>query len=392
MLPYLNDDRANRCQSPTVRNFFRLMADGSHPAYRPVPPSDTIPPMAEYQVRTDVYNGPMDLLLFLIRRHEIDLYDIPVAAITRQYIEYVNVLTTIDPNIAGDFLVLAATLMEIKSRMLLPRPVNEKGEEEDLTDPRLELVRQLLEYKKYKDASFELSAAAEAQAAKWPRVPEKIAPAPPGEVDMDDVQIWDLVAAFNQVMTSIGVRPTTHDVVFDDTPISLHAVDVVDRLAREGGEMEFSRVFVGRSKSEMVGLFLALLELIRQQRVRVTQDQSFSKITVVLLSTVPIEVGDEYNPAAALNDTIAAQPDAPDRPVPGSETEVETDESPADKTSSKRGRKASTSDDEADDELDDEERESFADLDRIKTDVDMDAILKAGAASSADADEEDSTP
>jgi len=380
------------------------MANGqwltTYRAYRMAPSSDTIGPMAEYQVRTDVYNGPMDLLLFLIRRNEIDLYDIPVASITRQYIEYVNVLQTIDPNIAGDFLVLAATLMEIKSRMLLPRPVNEKGEEEDLTDPRLELVRQLLEYKKYKDASFELSAAAEAQAAKWPRVPEKIAPAPPGEVDMDDVQIWDLVAAFNQVMTSIGVRPTTHDVVFDDTPISLHAVDVVDRLSREGGEMEFARVFIGRTKSEMVGLFLALLELIRQQRVRVTQDQSFSKISVVLLSTEPIEVGEEWKPGGliggedgALNSDGAGPGEAHGLQSVGlgavAANARDLDDDSRDAADDER--EAEDNERAADDD-DDDDNESFADLDSIKTDVDMDAILKAGAASSADADEDDSTP
>lgn len=250
--------------------------------------------MAEYQVRTDVYNGPLDLLLFLIRREEIDIYDIPVARVTQQYVEYVNLLRVIDPNVAGDFLVMAATLMEIKSRMLLPRQPAEDGDAEDLGDPRLELVQQLLEYKSFKDASFALGAAAEVQAARWPRYPAKVKPSPPGEVDLEDAQIWDLVAAFNTLMSAIGVGPATHDVVFDDTPIALHAADILDRLQAEGGELSFEAIFHGRTKAEMIGLFLALLELMRQQRIRITQSTIFGEIRIRLISADPIEVGEEW--------------------------------------------------------------------------------------------------
>lgn len=333
--------------------------------------------MHEYLVRTDIYNGPMDLLLYLIRRNEVDLYDIPVAEITRQYVEYVNVLQSIDPNVAGEFLVMAATLLEIKSRQLLPRPVSGDDEEEDLSDPRLELVRQLLEYKKFKDASFELSAAAETQAAKWPRVPVKIAPAPAGEVDMDDVQIWDLVAAFNQIMTSIGVRPATHDVVFDDTPIALHAVDIMDRLQRENGELQFAAIFVNRTKSEMVGLFLALLELMRQQRVKVSQEHSAGAIHVTLLSAEPIVIGDEWEQKTRASEGDNGSNRFDDLPAGPNDIGM-----------------ASSDEDEADDdahsgvEEDPDDEESFADLDLIKTDVDIDAVLNAGQAPvSSDEDE-----
>ena len=250
--------------------------------------------MADYLVRTDVYNGPLDLLLFLIKREEIDICDIPVAHVTKQYVEYIGMLRVIDPNVAGDFLVMAATLMEIKSRMLLPRQPSLDSDAEDLADPRLELVRQLLEYKSFKDASFALGAAAEVQAARWPRSPAKVKPAPPGEVDLDDAQIWDLVAAFNTLMTSIGVGPATHDVVFDDTPISLHATDIVDRLQAEGGQLSFEAIFHGRTKPEMIGLFLALLELMRQQRIRITQSTMFGEISIRLISAVPIEIGEEW--------------------------------------------------------------------------------------------------
>ncbi len=251
--------------------------------------------MPDYRVQTDVYNGPLDLLLYLIRRDEVDIYDIPVASVTEQYLEYVNLLKVIDPNVAGDFLVMAAVLMEIKSRMLLPRPVAEDGEEADeLADPRLELVRQLLEYKKFKDASFELKHAADLQAQRWPRIPARPKPPDAAEVDLDDVQIWDLVAAFTKIMAAIGAGPVTHDVVFDDTPISLHAADILDQLQRQGGESAFAMIFEGRTKVEMIGLFLALLELIRQARVRVTQERPGDPIHVVLLSSEPIEIGEEW--------------------------------------------------------------------------------------------------
>ncbi|MCG8409547.1 MAG: segregation/condensation protein A [Phycisphaerales bacterium] len=253
--------------------------------------------MTDYRVQTDVYNGPLDLLLYLIRRDEIDIYDIPVARVTEQYVEYVELLKVIDPNVAGDFLVMATVLMELKSRMLLPRPVVEDGEPEDLADPRLELVRQLLEYKKFKDASFELNRAADIQAQRWPRVPARFKPEGTGEVDLDDVQIWDLVASFNKIMSAIGAGQVTHDVVFDDTPISLHAADILDRLDREGGSLMFADIFVGRNKVEMIGLFLALLELMRQRRVRVTQEVPMDPIRINLLSPEPIEVGDEWKPA-----------------------------------------------------------------------------------------------
>ena len=279
-----------------------------------------------------------------------------VAPITEQYLAYVETLKIIDPNLAGDFLVMAATLMEIKSRMLLPHPPPEEGAVEDLTDPRLELVRQLLEYKKFKDASMELGSAAETAAQRWPRTPAGIEQ-PQGEVDLEEVQIWDLVAAFNKLMSAIGAGATSHDVVFDDTPIALHATDILDRIQGEGGELSFERIFAGRTRAEMIGLFLALLELMRQQRVRITQSEIFAPIMIVLLSAEPIEVGSEWEPRTVLGSTTTHeagpfQKEAGDLQVARPETTP-----PAEV-----------------DEVDEEE--SFAELDQIKTDVDIDAILR----------------
>lgn len=249
--------------------------------------------MPDYKVQLDVYNGPLDLLLYLIRRNELDIYDIPIAAVTRQYCEYVSCLQQIDPDAAAEFVVMATVLMEIKSRTLLPGAATEGATEEALDDPRMELVRQLLEYKKYKDASIGLGTAAALQAARWPRSPILPAGATPGGCDLDEVQVWDLVAAFNNVMASIGRAGVTHDVVFDDTPIALHATDILDRLAREGN-VPFAGIFIGRTRAEAIGLFLALLELIRQQRVRVEQPEQFGPIFVVLLRNEPITIGTEW--------------------------------------------------------------------------------------------------
>jgi segregation and condensation protein A len=240
----------------------------------------------EYRVQLDMYNGPLELLLFLIRREEVDIYDIPIVKITEQYVAYVELLQQIDPNAAGEFLVLAAMLMEIKSRMLLPRPPAET--EEEFVDPRLELVRQLLEYKKFKDAADQLRVAANEQAQRYPRQPAEIDDGSKDHLDIDSLQMWDLVEAFRVVMEKVG-RLKPHEIQYDDTPISLHAADVVDRLQREGGSMEFGAIFEGRTRSECIGLFLSLLELVRQRRVRVEQDAPFGSIFIHLLDDTPIE-------------------------------------------------------------------------------------------------------
>lgn len=256
--------------------------------------------MSEYKVELDVYNGPLDLLLYLIRRSEVDIYDIPIAQVTEQYVAYVSLLRDLDPDMAGDFLVMAATLMEIKSRTLLPRPPVEE-DEEDFGDPRLELVRQLLEYKKYKDAAHALDAAMRLQAMKHERVP--VTPAlDSGEVDLEEVQVWDLFAAFQKMLEATGRRDRKHEVLYDDTPIALHAADILDALERDGGRRVFQQLFEGRTKSQMIGLFLAMLELIRQKRVRAVQPGEFAQIQLELLSSEPIFVDEDKDYRSNLDD------------------------------------------------------------------------------------------
>ncbi len=237
--------------------------------------------MTEYRVVLDAYNGPLDLLLHLIRREEIDVHEIPIARITEQYIDYIELLQKMDPESVSEFLVLAATLMEIKSRMLLPRPPAEE-DEEDLCDPRLELVRQLLEYKKFKDAARYLDDAAHERALRHARSP--VIPAdPPGELKLDEIDVWALFDAFKRLLEQTGQGEAVHRVGIDDTPLALHIDDILDSIHRAGGSQPFEEVFAGRSKAEMIGLFLALLELIRQCRVRASQDSPFGPILLFLL-------------------------------------------------------------------------------------------------------------
>ena len=268
------------------------------------------PAMAEYRVNLAIYNGPLDLLLYLIRRDEVDIYDIPVARITEQYVQYVELLKQLDPNLAGEFLVMAATLLEIKTRMLLPTAPPEEGGAEGLEiDPRAELVRQLLEYKAFKDAAGDLRDAAAARALKVPRRParpddeEEDAP-----IDLEDAQVWDLLDAFSRLMAAIGADQATHEVIYDDTPIELHQADILDRIEREG-PLTFRRIFEGRTdRGQIVGLFLALLELVRTHRIRARQDSNFGEIHIHLNPDPPDE--------SANGPGASAEADAPGQYVP----------------------------------------------------------------------------
>lgn len=243
--------------------------------------------MTDYKVVLEAYNGQLDLLLFLIRRDEIDIYDIPITRITEQYLAYVGVIQKLDPDLVSEFLVLAATLMEIKSRVLLPRPPVEEGAEE-LIDPRSELVRQLLEYKKFKDAAYALEDCADERAQRFTRTPV-LPTVDPQDVELEDLEIWDLFEAFQKLLEQTGKSGGFHTIPRDDTPIALHADDILDSLQRAGGAQEFVTIFAGRARAEMIGLFLALLELIRQKRVRAAQERPFSPILLQLLDPTPLQ-------------------------------------------------------------------------------------------------------
>ena len=257
--------------------------------------------LEDYRVELDDYSGPLDLLLFLVKKNEVDLHDIPIALLTEQYLQYLRQIEKFDINLASEFLVMAATLLEIKSQLIAPKApqTDENGEPVEATDamnpidPRFELVQQLLAYKRIKDAANELRDRQETWEARFAHRPAKTAKpqaamgateedddaeAAPVEIDIEDVSITDLCEAFARILESIGQTRASHDVVYDDTPISLHAEDIFDRLKREG-PMTLQAVFVGRArKSEMIGLFLATLELVKQKRIKVVQNRIAGEI------------------------------------------------------------------------------------------------------------------
>ena len=283
--------------------------------------------MSDYRVDVDNYNGPLDLLLYLIRRDEIDIYDIPIARVARQYGQFVEILNVIDPNAAGEFLVMLATLMEVKSRALLPRVEAIDDQEDALADPRLELVRQLLAYKTFKDAAHELELAAQVQQLRYPRQPVD-PPSEPGEVDLEDVSIWTLMTAFAALLEQTGKAKPTHDVVVDDTPMALHIADLTDALEHGGGSRNFEALFGGRTKAEMIGLFLALLELIRQRRIRVTQEEPFGPISIHLIETVKQSQASESDIEDGEIDTVPAAESNELEPEPEPELEPEPEQAP----------------------------------------------------------------
>lgn len=240
--------------------------------------------MQEYRVQLDVFSGPLDLLLYLIRRDELDIQDISLSRLTDQYLEYIHVLELLDPNQASDFLVMASTLIEMKSRAILPTPPLDGDDDND--DPRAALVRELLEYKRFKDAAARLGSAAEDRAKRYVRRPANLPPNLQG-VELEDVELWDLVSAFHRVMTAIGEGPAHHDVTYDDTPIELYGEEIMAALERDG-PATFEGLFEGRTtRAEVVGLFLAVLELIRKHRVDIRQERNFGTIHLFPLVEVP---------------------------------------------------------------------------------------------------------
>lgn len=239
-------------------------------------------------IAVDAFEGPMDLLLHLVRVHEVDIHDIPVALIAERYMEAIADLSTIDIDTAGEFLVMAATLAEIKSRVvaaenLSPEEIEAAKREhtkqdKQPEDPRAELVRQLLEYKRLRDRADAL----EDRLATW-QSRARVAPAlrPSRDdaeedlaLDMDDLSLTDLVEAFDRIASTIQFdRLGEHTVTDDDTPIELHQADAIDRLERartETGEpaLPLAALFTGRTRGEAIGMFLGILELIRNVRVR----------------------------------------------------------------------------------------------------------------------------
>ena len=233
----------------------------------------------DYKVQLEVFEGPLDLLLYLIKRDELDIYDIPIERITKQYMQYLDVMKMLDLSIAGEFLVMAATLMMIKSRLLLP--VEERPElEAEEDDPRWDLVRQLVEYKKFKDAADHLEDLALRREDIFIREGEHIELGPEPEVALQDVSIFDLITAFQEALKRAKKEDLTE--IFSDQYTVAQKVDFLTSLLREQKRAKLTDIFVGmRHRYEMVCTFLAILELIRMRQLRAMQTGPFGEIEIV---------------------------------------------------------------------------------------------------------------
>jgi segregation and condensation protein A len=237
--------------------------------------------MAEYKVQFDVFEGPLDLLLYLIKKEEVDIYEVNLTRLATQFIEYIEVMRLLDLEIAGEFLVMASTLMYIKSRELLPRDLQVQNEEEEEgEDPRWELIRQLVAYKKFKDAAAQLQVRELSQENVYPRLPvrQEIRVEEPGA--KQEASVFDLINAINEVLKRIGTRGESREIFEDKWTVS-EKIEHIVKLIAEKATLQFSELFTeASSRPEVVCTFLALLELIRLKQLVCVQAEDFGAIEI----------------------------------------------------------------------------------------------------------------
>ncbi len=232
-----------------------------------------------YHVKLEIFEGPMDLLLHLIKKHELDIYHIPISLITSQYLEYLELMQNLDIEVGGEFLLMASTLTHIKSRMLLPPPENPESEE-DGVDPRAELVQRLLEYKRFKDAALSL----EQKEALWSQIytrPAEAAPDVPSDEEplLIDFHLFDLLSALKDVMARVP------DAKFEITPETISITEKISHILQRLESVEsllFIDLFEGSTaRIHVIATFLALLELIKTRVVKAVQVEHFGAIRLM---------------------------------------------------------------------------------------------------------------
>lgn len=231
-----------------------------------------------YKVKLDVFEGPLDLLLYLIKEEELDIYNIPIMRITEQYLEYLNLMQVLDLDIAGEFLVMAAELMQIKSKMLLPPDPEAPAEE---LDPRTELVRRLLEYKAFKEAAGRFRGLEERRSGLFGRfgVQPEFNGAGSQDSPFAEVSMFDLLRAFSRVMMDLP-KQDFHQVRKDEFTVADKIHEIFHRLMKEP-VIYFSALFqTAKNKLEAITTFLAVLELIRLKEILIAQDDHFGEIEI----------------------------------------------------------------------------------------------------------------
>ena len=255
-------------------------------------------PDADYRIKLPAFEGPLDLLLFLIRKSELDIYDIPIEAVTRQYIDVLHSMQQLDLEIAGEFFVMAASLMEIKSRMLLPKGHAAVADDadDDAMDPRWELVHQLLQYKKFKEAAGGLAALAQFEQDKLPRrvVEQSVSDDDRPLKPVDRIELWN---AFNIVLRRLAEKLVVGEIRDEQVTVSDQMESLLQRL-QTTKSFVFSDLFPNRTTLRvLVATFLAVLELTRLRKLAIRQDDAFTDIictavedTVPTTATAPGEV------------------------------------------------------------------------------------------------------
>lgn len=237
--------------------------------------------MSEYKVKFEVFEGPLDLLLYLIKKEEVDIYSVNLTKLATQFIEYIEMMREFDLEVAGEFLVMASTLMYIKSRELLPVEQQAAVEEEkDGEDPRWELIRQLVEYKKFKDAAAKLQELETRQADIYPRLPIKPVFEEEKPVTKPEVSIFDLLNAVNAVLKRFEKRDNPREIYEDKWSVS-DKIEQIVKVMTTRANVRFSELFEdATSRSEVVCTFLALLELIRLKQLVCAQASDFGEIEI----------------------------------------------------------------------------------------------------------------
>jgi segregation and condensation protein A len=230
-----------------------------------------------YTVHLDVFEGPLDLLLHLIKKNKLNITDIPIALITEQYLEYLKLMKVLNLDIAGEYLLMAATLLHIKSRLLLPVSSEGDGEEEG-ADPRAELIRRLLEYQKYKEAALELEKRPllDRDVFIRPVAPEKEEP----EEERFEVSLFELLEAFREVLERVKTE-SVHEVTLEPITLEEKIQEILSFLRREQRSIAFHALFPDQaSRRTIVVTFLAILELVKMKAVRIFQAAPFETIRI----------------------------------------------------------------------------------------------------------------
>jgi len=235
----------------------------------------------DYKVKLDVFEGPLDLLLYLIKRDELDIYDIPIERITKQYLSYMDAFQVLNIELAGEFIVMAANLLYIKSRTLLPVEQQMAEEDADEHDPRWELIRQLIEYKKFKEAAAQLRDNEALQEKLFPRAPVVPEIQPTENLLVEEVGIFDLIHAFQKILKRLDKKKEDLRQIFEENFTVSDKIDYLLRVTAGGTSLRFEELFADvASRAEIVVTFLAMLELIRLKQLRVRQEAQCGEIWI----------------------------------------------------------------------------------------------------------------